>query len=89
MVHAYVGQKVMALTTDRRPFAYHYFSTYGELKEMRQPATTHKNRKKHRDHGGRAALLSSKVELMDPHDPTCGQPVEVADEKINVANHKL
>ncbi len=55
-------------------FLYH-ISSYNELKEMRQPATTHKNWQKHRDHGGRAALLSSDMELMDQCDPTCGRPV--------------
>jgi hypothetical protein len=31
---------------------------------MRQSATTQKNRQKHRNHGGRAALHSSDVELI-------------------------
>jgi hypothetical protein len=34
------------------------------------------NLQKHHNHdGGRAALLSSDVESMDPHNPTCERPV--------------
>ena len=40
-----------------------------------QHHTNRQNRQKHRHHGGRAALLSSDVELMDQRDPTCGRPV--------------
>jgi hypothetical protein len=57
---------------------------------MQQPATTHKNWQKHRDHGGRAALHSSSVELMDLRDPSCGRPVHGVGRgrgrRINVEN---
>jgi hypothetical protein len=80
------GPKCYGVNNGRTAVLYH-FSTYDELEEMRQPATTHKNRQKHRDHGGQAALLSSDVELMDQRDPTCGRPVHgigrcVADKEL-------
>ena len=68
------GPKSNGVNDGRTAVLYH-FSTYDELEEMRQPATTHKNQQKHRNHGGRAALLSSDVELMVWHDRTCGRPV--------------
>ncbi len=41
-----------------------------------QHHTNRQNRQKHRDHAvGRAALLSSDMELMDQRDRTCGRPV--------------
>ncbi len=45
-------------------FLYH-ISTYDELEEMRQPATTHKNCQKHRDHGGRLGFI------------LCGSPFDI------------
>jgi hypothetical protein len=48
------------------------------IRRARRDATTSHNTKKpakHRDHGGRAALLSSDVELMVRHNRTCGRPV--------------
>jgi hypothetical protein len=77
VVHAYVGQNVTHRTPAPAPPLVFLVptATYDELEEMRQSATTHKNRQKHRDHGGRAALLSSDVELMVRHDRTCGRPV--------------
>ena len=68
-------------------------ATYDELEEMPQPATTQKKPAKHRDHGGRAALLSSDVELMVRHIRTCGRPVHGVGRgrgrRIYVANLKL
>jgi hypothetical protein len=76
---------------DRQTAVVCHFSTYDKLEEMRQLATTHKNQQKHHDHGGRATLLSSDVELMDPHDLTCGKPFQGIGRgrgrRINVANH--
>jgi hypothetical protein len=77
---------------DGRTAVLYRFSTYDKLKEMRQSATTHKNRQKHRNHGGQAALHSSDVELMDQRDPSCERPVHVGrgrGRRINIENPKI
>jgi hypothetical protein len=74
MVQAYVGQNVTALSTDGRPRCTIFLHTTSSKRCDKSKNTT-TNRQKHRDHGGGAALLSSNVELMDPHDRTCGRPV--------------
>jgi hypothetical protein len=86
------GPKSNGVNDGRTAVLYH-FSTCDELEEMRQSATTHKNRQKHRNHGGRAAFHSSDVELMDQRDPTCGRPVHAVGRgrgrRIMVVNHKI
>ena len=86
------GPKSNGVNDGRTAVLYHFF-TYDELEEMRQSATTHKNRQKHRNHGGRAALHSSDVELMDQRDPSCGRPVHGVGRgrgrRVNIENHKI
>ncbi len=63
------------------------------IRRVPQHHTNRQNRQKHRHHGGRAALLSSDVELMVRNDRTCGQPVHGIGRgrgrSNTVVNHKL
>jgi hypothetical protein len=54
-------------------------ATYDNLvmsrEESHNTTPNRQNQQKHRNHGGRAALLSSDMELIDQRDQTCGRPV--------------
>ncbi len=84
------GPKSNGVNNRRTAVVYHFF-TYDELEKMQQEPKHNNNRHKHWDHGGRAALLSSDVELMDQRDPTCRRPIHGIGwgrgKKISVANY--
>jgi hypothetical protein len=93
VVHANVGQKLT-----RAGPSFSFLCTKSYIRRSRdvtrrepQHHTNPQNWQKHRDHGGRAALLSSDVELMDQCDPTCGRPVHGVGRgrglRINVENY--
>ena len=73
------------VTSRRTAVSYHFLRT-------RDVTISHNTKKpaKYRDHGGRAALLSTDVELMVWHNRTCRRPVHGIGrgrgQRINIAN---